>query len=744
MSEHSPSRAELARPGPSMFASFASLDELEENRQKANALDIDIKAIWSALYRNRYIIATILVLALFLGVVTALLTTPIYRATASVQIDQQTTKVLETQDTEPSVTVQDAERFLQTQLDVIKSRSLAARVGDSLNLYRSNQFLTAMGASPGGVNGLDAREAQRERVVRVLEKNLTVELPRSSRIAKISFDSPDAALAARVANSFVQNYIASNLKRRFDTTAYTRNFLENQLTETKARLEDSERQMIAYARDARLIDTSGGSADGESRGGASLTTSNLIQLNNSYTAARAARVAAEQRWEAAQGSGLMNLPEVLSNTAITQLQQARAEANAQLEQDRTRYGAEYSALRQTRAKVQEIDRQIASLANSIKNSIREQYLVARRQEAALDTNVGQLQRDTLAEQDRSVRYNILKREVDTNRALYDGLLQRYKEVSAAAGITTNNISIIDPAQTPTGPISPNMLMNVVLALIVGIGIAVAVVFAREKLDDVIRSPEDIDRKLGLPFLSAIPIAEAGVTPMQALDDQRSNFSEAYFSLRTSLELSSASGLPKTLFFTSSRPSEGKSTTTIAVARAFGQVGKRTVLIDADLRKPTLHNQFGADNKVGLSNLLARQKGVDEALQTSPYPNLDFITCGPVPPNPAELLAGATFEQLLVTLSKRYDLVVIDGPPVLGLADAPTIASAAEATVFVIEANRSARGQTKTALRRLLATRARIQGAVLTKFDSKRIGYGSEYGYTYYYYGNQQASKPDGR
>lgn len=696
--------------------------------------DFHLRTAWDAIYRRRYVVAAIVALCVLLGLVAAMLTTPIYQAEATVQIDQEAAKVLETQDVEPGVTAQDAERFLQTQLDVIRSRALSIRVAEALGLFRNTAFLTAMEiAPPEAASDAARRAALRERVINVVQSNLTVDLPRSSRVASIGFTSPNPAVAARVANGFVEAYITSNLQRRFDASGYARRFLEERLAETKQRLEASERQAIAYARNARLIDTGGVAAEGSSAPQSSLVSTNLVQLNNAYSAARAARLQAQQRWQVAQATPLMNLPEVLANPAISQLQRSRAEAYAQYSQNRARYGQDHPLIVQNQAQVQEIDKQINRLAGTVRSSIRDQYQTNLQQENALQRDVGALQQSALAERDRSVDYNILKREADTNRSLYDALLQRYRELSAAAGITSNNISRIDLAEVPRSPISPSPILNMLLGGLGGLGLALMFVFVREKVDDVVRSPEDLERSGGVALLGTVPLSESGTSLEEALADQKSSISEAYSSIRTSLELASANGLPSSLFLTSSEPGEGKSTSALTIARAFAQIGKRTILIDADMRKPRLHRLLNVTNELGLSNVLARQKPITDVIKPSGTQNLDLVTCGPIPPNPAELFAGDAMREVLASFSGMYDLAVIDGPPVLGLADAPSIAAAAQATVFVAKANIARRGRVQMAVRRLLASRATILGTVLTSFDPKRAAYGSHYGYGYGYY-----------
>ncbi|HUG46678.1 MAG TPA: polysaccharide biosynthesis tyrosine autokinase [Sphingomicrobium sp.] len=722
------------RMSQQMYGDYEASDPAESR--------IDVRAIWSAIYRNRILIAAVLLLALAGGVASILLTTPTYRGVTTVHVDQQSAKVLGTEDVEPVPSAQEAELFLQTQVDIIKSRGLASRVAADLNLIGDEEFLAAVGAKP--LDGQVAASRQREQMLRLLDENLTVTLPRKSRIVGIAFDSRDPRIAAEVANSFAENFISSNLQRRFDMSAYSRNFLQKQLALTKAKLEQSERSLISYARSAQLIDASAGAPTvGEQTGPRSLTTANLVQLNQAYSQALASRVAAQQRWAQVQSAPLLSLPEVLSNPAVQQLTQRRAELEGLYQQERERRKEGHPTVRQVAANIAELDRQIDTIASGIRNSIRDQYLVALRQEQALAGNVGQLESETLAEQDRGVRYNILKREVDTNRELYDGLLQRYKEVGAQAGVTNNNISVVDRADPPMEPVSPRPAVNMALAGLGGLVFAFLLVFVRERFDDAVRSPEDVDTKLHLPLLGVVPLMVGRPESFKAaLTSSRSPISEAHQALRSSIELSSAGGIPSTLLLTSSRPSEGKSTTAYALARDLATVGQRVLLIDADLRKPSLHRLMSLSNEAGLSSILARQKEVDDVIQPSDLPGLQFIGTGPIPPNPAQLLATNLLEDLLSGLKERYDVIVIDGPPVLGLADAPRLASTAESVVFVIEANRAHRGQAKAALKRLLSANARVIGAVLTKFDPKKIGH-ADYGYGYSYrYGSDNVPKLD--
>jgi len=348
--------------------------------------------------------------------------------------------------------------------------------------------------------------------------------------------------------------------------------------------------------------------------------------------------------------------------------------------------------------------------------------------------VSGLKEATLGEQDRSVQFNILSREVDTNRTLYDGLLQRYKEVSAASGISTNNISIVDVADAPLRPSSPKLLVNLAVALLVGLVLAAGLVYLREQIDDAVRSPVDIERKLGLIVMGTIPRVPLGEDMLTVLAKPLTPVNEAYAALRTSLSYSSAQGLPQTLLITSSQPAEGKTTTSFALAAAFAKLGNRVLLVDSDLRRPSLHKLLGVANTVGLSGLLVQRGNIEEAMIPLPEFNLTLLPSGRIPPNPTDVLAGGTLPAVLERLQQHFDIIVIDGPPVLGLADAPLLSAQVEATLLIVESNRGFGGRTKGAIRRLRAANGVIVGAVLTKFEARKSGYGYEYGYEYYSYG----------
>jgi capsular exopolysaccharide synthesis family protein len=334
---------------------------------------------------------------------------------------------------------------------------------------------------------------------------------------------------------------------------------------------------------------------------------------------------------------------------------------------------------------------------------------------------------------RTIQYNILQRDVDTNRALYEGLLQRYKEVGVAGGVTANNIAIIDRAEPSPGPSSPRPLLNFAVALAGGAFVAVALAFLVDALDQVLTTPDDVAARIGLPILGVIPLAAKRTEVAALLADRRSGLSESYYSLRSMLQFSTEAGFPRSLLVTSTGPGEGKSTTAYALATILARLGYKTVLVDADLRNPSLQKEFdGLHNSTGLTNLLTSAGTLAEVVQDSGTPNLTIITSGPLPPSPAELLGTQTFHRTVAAISAGFDIVIIDGPPVMGLADAPLIAAAVNATLLVVEASMTGRTQALAAVGRLQMAHAKLVGAVLTKFDLRNASYGYGYAYQYAY------------
>lgn len=691
--------------------------------------------------RNRWLILGIIALALVAAVIVTLLQTPRYTALASVQIDDQGQQVLgEEFDQQSEATPSgQAELFLNTQLEILRSRSLAERVMRKLQLEGSERFYAAMGESPPEAD--ISRTERREKVLELLQTNMSASLPRNTRIARIGFTSTDPQMSARIANAFAEEFIQANLQRRFDGSAYARNFTSERLEEARVRLEASERELNAYARQAGLIrgrNSGGGDKDSDAISG-SVTVSSLMQVNEAANQAEAARIAAEGRWRTEQSTPIFSSRAVLENPTVQALMTRRAELEGQLEVARARYLPDHPQVKQSETELKEVRQQLNGVAASVRNSIKSDYEAALAAEQRLREQVRKLKGDTLAEQDRSVRYNTLAREADTNRSIYEGLLQRYRELNASAGISSSNLSIIDVADTPLEPTSPSLPLNLAWALAVGILLAGLVAFLRDQLDDTVRVPDDLEDKLGLPLLGVIPDSE-GSGIADSLSDPTSPVAEAYGSLRGVLLYATRSGLPRLIQVTSAQPAEGKSTSAYAIASGYARQGRKVLLVDADLRRPSVHRVAGLENRRGLSSLLVSDDPASSAIVPSGEPNFSVLPSGPIPPSPTELLTAPRMAALLEELAGTYEVVVIDSPPVLGLADAPALAALVDGVVFVVEAQRGRRGALKTALRRLKAVDAMLLGAVLTKFDAAKAGGGAAeyYGYDQYRYASNES------
>lgn len=697
---------------------------------------IDFQRVMTALSRNRWIIAGIIVFALLLGAAITLLTTPRYTAEASLMINQQSDRVLSTEQVEPTVLPQDTERFLQTQVDILESRHLALRVIENERLLDNPDFLARAGIEVNPELEAEAGEnVLRQAAINHLLANTEVTPPLDSRIVTVSYTSPSAEFAAQIANAYVETFIRDNLDRRAESSRYAREFLSTRLAEAKVRLEESERELNQFAQASGIVNvaTSETESDGQ---GTTTTSRSLLRLNDAAADAEAARAAAEARWRSAAGSPAAQLPEVVSNSAYQTLLAERARVQGQLSEELATRQEEYPTVQALRSQLESINGQIASVGGNIKQSIRENYEAAVRQESELESRVNELKGEFLAEDSRGVQYGIFAREVDTNRVIYDGLLQRFKEVSAEEGLTSNNVSRVDVATPPLRPSVPNTFINMGLALVAGIVLAALVTFLREVVDDIVRTPADVEERFGLPTLGIIPQVPEGEEMEEALLDPKSEVSEAIHSLRTSVLLALANSGRKVAMASSSEASEGKSTTMVALARDMALLGKRVLLVDADLRRPRLHKIFDIPNRAGLSDMIAGSASETETVQKLPAPyGFDFLTSGTEVVDPATLLNSDRLSELADQFSEHYDVILIDGPPVLGLADGPNLASKLGNVLFVMESGRIHARRARMAKRRLTDAGARILGVVLTKVDFRKMssGYAYEYGYSQSYY-----------
>lgn len=695
----------------------------------------DLRGMMALLRRHWRAMALIVVAALALGIVATLLMVPRYVAQATVVIEQQADQIIEDSTVSDAPAQTDVERFLQTQVDVLNSRELAGRVVAEEKLAEDPKFFEAIQVVPD-TDALPAAEAHklRERAaIAGLLENLRINLPRQSRVISVGFESADPAVSARVADSVARNFIDGNLRRKYDSSGYARRFLQQQLQDTRVELERSERDLNRFSRAAGLIRLAGNAKEGSGDTALSVTNESLVQSNVSANAAVAERVAAQNRWENIAHAAPLSIPQVLANSSVQNLLEQRSTIEGELAKERARHLDDHPSVQALQAQIAALDRQLGQIASSIRQSVYVEYRVAQDRERALKGSVEQLRASALTEQDRGVQYNILKRVAETNRALYDALLDRYNKLNASAGSAANNVSLLDSAEAPTIPHSPSLARNLILALLLGLVAACLYVFIRVQFADGVNSPADVEEKLGVRLLGLIPLAVDGDVAVQS-GDRKTPIGEAYGSLVTNLSYSTDHGLPRTLAITSATASEGKSTSAMAVARDLAHMGKSVVLIDADMRRPTLQRSLGLTAKQGLSDLLTGQAKIDEVLQTVEGSALHFITAGPKPPQPSMLLGGPQLRRVLESVSERFDVAILDCPPMLGLADSAVLAAHCEGVLFVIDGSKARRATARSSLDRLALVRAQVVGAVLTKFDPRKTGNEYDYyGYDYYRY-----------
>lgn len=684
--------------------------------------------------RWKWLLIGAVAVAGILGLVITLLMTPQYTAGATLEIQRESDRIVNVKGVEPETGASDLE-FYQTQYGLLRSRSLAERIATDLRLYDNLAFFEMFGADrvvehlQRRDNSSSGRQDRIRAAGQILLDHVDIAPARMSRLVNVAFTSPDPQLSAQIVNAWTTRFIEMTLARRFEATSYARRFLEDRINQLRQRLEQSERALVAYASNQRIINLPSTTSNGDTSTTTErpLVAEDLAALNRSLNEATAERVAAESRLGGTGGA----TTEALQNQAISTLRSRRAELAADHARLLTQFEPEYPPARALANQIGELDRAIAREEGRVRNTLQGTYQAAVTREAELRRRVQGLEGDLLDLRGRTIQYNIYQREVDTNRQLYDALLQRYREIGVAGGVGRNNISIVDAAQVPERPSSPRLIINLALAMILGGIVGVGLVFALEQIDETVSNPSDVERALGLPLLGTIPKAENEDLGNE-LEDRKSSLVEAYLSAQTSLAFTTDHGLPRTLMVTSTQPAEGKTTSSYALARSFARTGRKVILVDGDMRSPSLHHTFEVKNATGLSNYLAGDHNLGPMIHRGLVDNVALMTAGPSPPNAAELLIGDRVTQLIADLRLEFDHVILDVPPVMGLADTPLLASQVEGVVFVIQSHATRTSMARVAIGRLQDAQARILGVLLTKFESKRAhyGYGYDYGYSY--------------
>jgi len=699
--------------------------------------------IWNAVLNHKLVILAIIAGCIILGLLVTLLTTPQYTASSRIEISRKQDNVTNVEGLQSDDFARDLE-FYETQYALLGARSLADRVVRAENLVGNDKFFEYYGVDLTQLSVVDEKRrtnldsesrARRSKLASILLlRNISISPVRGSSLVDVRFTSPDRAFSTKIVNSWAEQFIESNLDRRFAATQDARDFLEGRLSELRERLEQSERQLVGYASAKEIVTLSSSqNADGNTKSDRTLAGNDLEAMNIALARATADRIAAESA--ARQGSSISRAN--LTNRTIAGLRQRRAEIEAERAKLLVQFEPEYPTVKALTSEIQALDKSIGREENRVNSGARSAYSEALQRERDLQRRVKELKSRFTGQQRDSIQYNIYQREVDTNRQLYNGLLQRFKEIGVA-GVGTNNIAIVDKALVPSNPSSPNLLLNLAFAFLAGVGLAGAYVFVQEQVDQSLRNPASVKDILGLTPLGAVPDIESDDI-FEALEDTKSPISEAYFSIGTSLSFLTDHGAPRSMLFTSTRPNEGKTTSAYALAEMLSRTGRNTLLIDGDMRNPSVHHIVETENSRGLSNLLSGDDELQGVIHATSRKNFSVMAAGPIPPNPAELLSGNRFKKIIEKLNETYDHVIVDAPPVLGLADVPLLAKSVEGIICVILANGAKLRAIRSGIQRIRAANTPIFGAIVTRIDNRNSSYGYGYGYGYGYEYSGEAS-----
>jgi succinoglycan biosynthesis transport protein ExoP len=722
-----------------------------------DADEIHLRDYWEVLLRHRWTVLAFFVVVVASTLFMTLVAEPVYKATTLIEVKAEAQKLVAFQDV---VQVAQVEReFYQTQYDVLRSRTLARRVIERLHLDH-NAVFNPPDSGPSLVSrtlGLAHRLLTRatphqaatadhlaeQGLVDRLLGAIDVSPRRNSYLVEVSFRSASPTLAADGANALADEYIGLALDQRIEAVQKGRAFIEKQLAVTKAALARSEEDLQTFARRNEIL-----TIDSKQN----IEYRKLTDLNQALTEAQHARIQKESLFNQVRKSDSGQLSEVVNNPVIAALAGELAKQEAERARLAETFTAEYPKVRRLDAQIGVLRRQIRGEQGVVASSLRADFEAARRQEALLSEALEGQKKVVTDLNQRAIDYKILKREVDTNRGIYNSLLQRLKEVEVTEGIKASNIHVVDKAEVPAAPYRPRPLLNLALAVVVGLLGGVGLAFFQEHLDNSIKSPEEVERYLRLPTLGVLPLLRgrrpngqgASEVPPElvVVEDPKSMSAEALRTLRASLFLSTAAGPPQRILVTSARPQEGKTCVTANLAIVLAQMGRKVVLVDCDFRRPRVHRVFGFELERGATSFLAGGADLPSIIHHTSY-GIDVVCGGPVPPNPVELIDSAPMVSLMDELSRRYDFVLLDAPPSLGFADVPLLSRVVGGVLFVVRAGQTPRKAAAAAADHLQRLRAKLLGVVLNGVRTGGPGYYSSYYgyYSYYRYDEDQRDAP---
>ncbi len=693
-----------------------------------------------------------LILSFMLAVVTIVSITtfrmkPVYVATTRIELDRENSNVLPFQGTDNYDYVVDSENYVETQSKILTSETLALQTIRNTALYTRPEYSSQSGTSDAIASGSLANQKRPPELSQFLG-SLAVRRVPNSRLMDVSFESTDAQLAARIVNAHISTFIEQNFRSRYEATAQASSWLADQLNELKIKVQKSEDALIAYERQNQIW-TLDDKKD--------MSSQRLSDANRQLTDAQSERMKKESLYQFAKSGNLDAVPQVQANASLMDILRKRADLSSQYNDALSQYGPNFPKVQRLQSQLKDLDASVEREKQRIVDVLESDYKEARQRESMLSAELDQQKTAANQMAERLVEYNILRREAEANKTLYDGFMTKLKETAISASLHSSNIRVVDPAMIPSYPARPAKTRNVALAFIVGLVGGIGLALLREYLDNTVKTPDDVESLSRLPSLAVVPqftgtngngrrhgllqssSSNGNDTRIELVAQHlpKSQMSEAFRALRTSILLSQADHPPQVILVTSALPREGKTTVAANLAVTLAQLGDRTVLVDADLRKPGIGRllNLGSGKYAGLSSFLTGVSSLDLVSVPHPsIPNLVAIPTGPLPPNPADLLSSHKLAEAIAELRAKYKFIVIDSPPVMAATDAVILSVHVDGVFLVVRSGETPK-EAFTRTRDLLGSvKCRILGVVLNAVDSTAPDYYYSYRYYPYSYG----------
>ena len=671
---------------------------------------------------------------------------PVWVATTRIEIDKENANILPFQGGDSYDYMVDSDNYIETQAKILTSETLALQTIRNNGLALRPEFAGSGGISEAVASGNLANQKRPPELAEFLG-GLSVRRVPNSRLMDVSFESTDPQLAARTVNAHIATYIEQNYRSKYEATSQASDWLADQLRDFKIKVQKSEDARISYERQNQIW-----TLDDKQN----MTTQRLSDINKQYTEAQAERMKKESLYEFAKAGNLDAVPQGDSNSALTELIKKRGDTSSDYAEALQQYGPNFPKVLRLKAQLKDIDDSIEKEKQKILDVLESDYREARQRETLLADALNEAKAETNQMAEKMVEYNILKREAEANKALYEGLMTKMKETAISGALRSSNIRVVDPAMVPTTPARPAKAKNILLAFLVGLVGGIGLALLREYLDNTVKTPDDIETLARLPSLAVVPqfagsnghkrrgllpdFAENGHDKRMELVAQhlpKSQMSEAFRALRTSILLSQAEHPPQVILVTSALPREGKTTAAANLAVTLAQLGDSTVLVDADLRKPGIGRllNLGSGKYAGLSSYLAGVSSLDLVSVPHPaIPNLVAIPTGPLPPNPADLLSSHKLADAIVELRTKFKFIVIDSPPVMAATDAVILSVHADGVLLVVRSGETPKVAFTRTRDLLTSVKSRILGVVLNAVDSSAPDYYYSYRYYPYSYG----------